>query len=109
MDFASDKKKEKKTARRMLEMTATINSDYLGRFVTRMNSEGPKPAVPDLGDGAVHCLTCHRGQQKPPRPLDAGLYDFRDMTLLSVVRRLRDEKKLDQSLAFAKARRGALR
>ena len=119
MDFASDDKDEKTAAREMLKMTETINADY----VRKISDNDP--------DANVMCLTCHRGQKHPPRPLDAvlteavakegvdaaiakykqlraesleaGIYDFRDMTLLSVARRLRDEKKADQSLAVARS------
>jgi len=119
MDFASDDKDEKKTAREMLKMTAKINTDY----VSKISDNDP--------DANVMCLTCHRGRKHPPRPLDAiltetvakdgvdaaiakykqlrsesleaGIYDFRDMTLLSVVRRLHDDKKADQSLAVARS------
>jgi tetratricopeptide (TPR) repeat protein len=118
MDFASDDKDEKKTAREMLRMTETINKDYVNK-ISGNESEMQ-----------VTCVTCHRGQKEPPRPLDtvltetvakagvdaaiakykqlrtesleAGIYDFRDMTLLSVARRLRDDKKRDESLAVAK-------
>ena len=119
MDFASDDKDEKKTAREMLKMTEAINKDYVNKI------SGNESEM------LVTCVTCHRGQKEPPRPLDtvltetvakegvdaaiakykqlrsesleAGLYDFRDVTLLSVARRLRDEKKTDQSLAVAKS------
>jgi hypothetical protein len=119
MDFASDDKDEKKTAREMLKMTEAINTDY----ITKISGNDP--------DANVMCLTCHHGQKHPPRPLDAiltetvakegvegaiakykqlrtesleaGLYDFRDMTLVRVTRRLRDDKKLDQSLALARS------
>jgi tetratricopeptide (TPR) repeat protein len=119
MDFASDDKDDKQTAREMLKMTEAINKDY----VAKISDNDPNTRVT--------CVTCHRGQKEPPRPLDAilsetvakegvdaaiakykqlrtesleaGIYDFRDMSLLSVVRRLREEKKGDQSLALAKA------
>ena len=119
MDFASDDKDEKKTARDMLKMTEGINTDYVAKI------SGNDP------DANVICVTCHRGQKHPPRPLDAvlsetvakegvdgavakykqlrsesldaGIYDLRDMTLLSVARRLREEKKADQSLALIKS------
>ena len=119
MDFASDDKDEKKTSREMLKMTEAINADYIKKI------SGDDP------DANVMCMTCHRGQKHPPRPLDAvlsdavakegvdaavakykqlrsesleaGIYDFRDTTLLSVARRLREEKKADQSLAMVKS------
>ena len=61
MDFASDDKDEKKAAREMLKMTETINADY----VRKISDNDP--------DANVMCLTCHRGQKHPPRPLDAIL------------------------------------
>jgi Photosynthetic reaction centre cytochrome C subunit/Tetratricopeptide repeat len=119
MDFASDDKDEKKSARDMLKMTEAINGDYIAKI------SGNDPTA------NVMCVTCHRGQKHPPRPLDAvlsetvakegvdaavakykqlrsealdaGIYDFRDMMLLSVARRLREEKKADQSLALVRS------
>ena len=46
-DFASDDKKEKKTARKMIEMTTTANDQT---FAGRME---------------VRCYTCHRGAKEP--------------------------------------------
>jgi Photosynthetic reaction centre cytochrome C subunit/Tetratricopeptide repeat len=59
MDFASDDKDNKKTARVMLRMVRAINGDYLA----------------SLGDEhrtRVECQTCHRGVTEPER-LDALL------------------------------------
>jgi tetratricopeptide (TPR) repeat protein len=121
MDFASDDKEDKGTARQMLRMTEAINNDYVQKI------SGDDQA------GDVTCITCHRGQHEPPRPLDtilietatkdgvdaatakykqlraesleAGIYDFRDMTLLNVARRLREEKKPDQARALLESSR----
>jgi len=52
MNFASDEKETKKTARAMLRMVATINQDYIAK----------------LGKAAptqVECVTCHRGLSTP--------------------------------------------
>jgi len=51
MDFASDAKKEKLVARKMLVMTHRINEQDLG--------------VKDLANAKVTCFTCHRGSTKP--------------------------------------------
>ena len=51
MDFASDAKKEKATARLMMAMTRRINEQDLG--------------VKDMNQLKVTCFTCHRGAQKP--------------------------------------------
>jgi len=55
IDFASDERPTKQTAREMLRMVARINSELL-------------PAIPNRGTPAieVQCITCHRGA---PRPL----------------------------------------
>ena len=50
-DFASDAKKEKVVARKMLTMVHRINSEDLG--------------VKDFKDVKVTCFTCHRGATKP--------------------------------------------
>ena len=99
-------------------MVRTINADYV-----RMASGGDEKAD-------VRCDTCHRGRTEPPRPLadilaettaaqgadaaiakykemraeslEAGLYDFRDRTLVAAARRLQDQSA-EQSLALLKA------
>lgn len=119
MDYASDDKDEKKTAREMLKMVRGINADYV-----RMASGGDAKAD-------VRCETCHRGRTEPPRPLvdilvetasaegadaaiakykqlrseslEAGQYDFRERTLAGAARRLQDQKAMDQAVALLKA------
>jgi len=51
MDFASDAKKEKQTARAMLRMVHRINAEDFG--------------VQDFSQVKVTCFTCHRGSVKP--------------------------------------------
>jgi tetratricopeptide (TPR) repeat protein len=58
MDFASDEKATKQTARRMLEMARAVNGDLMAGLP--VVDEGSKHQV-------VSCYTCHRGQAKPPR------------------------------------------
>jgi hypothetical protein len=55
-NFPSDERSAKRTARRMLEMTRTLNSQQF-----------PKYEVADGGSvlGRVTCYTCHRGETKP--------------------------------------------
>jgi tetratricopeptide (TPR) repeat protein len=55
IDFASDERPTKRTAREMMRMVARINGDLL-------------PAIPNRGTPSieVQCITCHRGS---PRPL----------------------------------------
>ena len=56
-NFPSDERREKLTARRMMEMVKNINATT---FASRKPQEGDSP----LG-GAVTCYTCHRGEQHP--------------------------------------------
>jgi hypothetical protein len=50
-DFASDAKREKQTARKMLAMVHRINSEDFG--------------VTDFSKVKVTCFTCHRGSEHP--------------------------------------------
>ena len=54
IDFASDDKQTKRTAREMMRMVARINNELL-------------PAVPGRGTPPlqVSCITCHRGATRP--------------------------------------------
>lgn len=116
MDFATDEKPTKRTARVMIQMVRTMNADYLSKIPER---EG--------GRMQVTCQTCHRAAQRPPRPLeetlyetaaakgvpaalaqfrelrtqflDSGLYDFRDRALNVVGTRLLDNKRPDDAIA----------
>jgi hypothetical protein len=54
MDFASDDKQEKKTARVMMKMVMDINA--------KLGSELGKPAASVV---QVQCITCHRGSSIP--------------------------------------------
>ena len=115
MDFATDEKQSKQIARAMLRMTRSINLDFVK---TLPASDGARQEVT--------CLTCHRRETKPPRPLpelllmtinsggvpaaidqykklraerlEWGLYDFREPTLAIVATSLRDQKRLDDAL-----------
>lgn len=119
MDYAADDKDEKLTAREMLKMVRTINTDYV-----RMASGGDAKAD-------VRCETCHRGRTEPPQPLadilvetastqgadaaiakytqmrseslEAGQYDFRERTLVGAARRLQEQNASDEAVALLKA------
>ena len=56
LDFASDAKPEKRTARTMMRMTRAINKKYL----SRVNVADAKPERKQ-----VTCGTCHRGHDIP--------------------------------------------
>jgi hypothetical protein len=58
-NFASDDNPHKVTARRMLEMTQTINKQFF---------EAYQPARDESRLGRVTCYTCHQGEQKPKKP-----------------------------------------
>lgn len=119
LDFASDARDEKKTARTMLQMTRALNTDWL----TRVMSE-------DGGQMQASCVMCHRGSERPPRPLDqiladaagtggppaaiakyremkktqidGGQYDFRGETLVAAAGRLRDAGKGAEAVALVR-------
>lgn len=55
LDFASDEKQEKETARYMMRMTSKINKKY---FHDEKDKDG-KAKV------AVSCITCHNGKTEP--------------------------------------------
>jgi len=57
-DFASDAKKEKLTARKMLAMVHRINADDFH--------------VTDMSQVKVTCFTCHRGSTKPATQIPPG-------------------------------------
>ena len=61
IDYGSDDKQSKKTARVMLQMVGTINRDYIGKV------SNPKSIQ-------VECVTCHHGLTQP-QPLKAVLIE----------------------------------
>jgi photosynthetic reaction center cytochrome c subunit len=62
-DFASDANPRKIAARRMLEMTRTINQQFFPDY---------KPADGESRLGKVTCFTCHQGAERPKSPSGAG-------------------------------------
>ncbi|MGD9904098.1 MAG: c-type cytochrome [Vicinamibacterales bacterium] len=63
-NFASDEKRPKQTARRMLELTMTLNGEYFAAHA---------PADGESRLGRVTCYTCHRGSAIPPSGAWAGV------------------------------------
>ena len=60
MDFASDDKPEKKTAREMMKMTMAINTEHLAK-------------IKAMGDPLeqIRCVTCHMGRTTPIISVDS--------------------------------------
>ncbi len=61
VDFASDAKREKRTARAMFRMVRALNANYLAKLE-------PRPATEEKGGAPrvrVECVTCHRGLSRP--------------------------------------------
>jgi photosynthetic reaction center cytochrome c subunit len=58
-NFASDDNPRKVAARRMLEMTRTINQQFFPAY---------QPQPGDSRLGKVTCFTCHQGEEKPKPP-----------------------------------------
>ena len=68
MDFASDEKPAKRTARQMLAMTRKINRELLADLPILAAEDREKAQV-------VSCYSCHRGLTKPPRQVVTELVD----------------------------------
>lgn len=66
MDFASDEKATKRTARRMLEMSRAINGELLADLPVVAESDRDSAQV-------VSCYSCHRGMSRPPRQIGVEL------------------------------------
>ncbi len=118
-DFVSDTKATKQTARVMLRMVQAINNEHLAKI--------EKKSADAL---QVNCITCHHGENRPPRSLDEILfeitsaqgvqgaiekyhelrekyfggfaYDFRDGTLNRLSQQLQAAGKNDDAIAILK-------
>ncbi|HEY6548671.1 MAG TPA: c-type cytochrome, partial [Vicinamibacteria bacterium] len=120
VDFASDEKWEKRTARAMFRMMKGVEADYLRQLEARPVS-ATVPAEPALG---LACATCHRGLRRPEtldavlsrilesEGLDAALrsyedlrgkylgrgsYDFSERPLNTIAERLLAEKRSQEA------------
>jgi len=119
-DFVSDTKATKQTARVMLRMVQAINNEHLAKI--EKNSANALQVV--------NCITCHHGENHPPRALDEILfeiasaqgieeaikkyheqrekhyggfaYDFRDGTLNRLAQQLQAARKNDDAIAVLK-------
>ena len=80
MDFASDDKEAKKTARVMLEMVGAINRDYISKVSDTSKTSNTSPIQ-------VQCVTCHHGLTQP-------------RTLNSVLAEAVDQKGIDSAVAL---------
>ena len=116
LDFASDKKDQKRIARSMLRMVMSINKSYLAKI-----AELDTPRV------QVSCITCHHGVSQPRTLTDvlgeevaqkgvaaavrdyaqlktryygSGAYDFREGPLDELAGRLTSQDKPDDALAI---------
>jgi hypothetical protein len=76
MDFTSDDKDTKKTARVMRQMVAAINHDYISKL--------PPAQMPPV---QVQCVTCHYGLTQPRQ-------------LTSVLAEAIDQKGIDSAVAL---------
>jgi tetratricopeptide (TPR) repeat protein len=124
MDFASDAKWEKKTARAMMKMAHAINGDYLAHMELGPSGEG----APKSNPLQVQCVTCHHGLARPEtidavlaqalakdgpdgalrtykelrgKYLTSGSYDFGERPLNALAERLADEGHGKEATAVA--------
>lgn len=80
MDFASDDKESKRTARRMLVMVGAIQGEY----IEKLDSEHPVQ---------VGCFTCHRGVARP-EPIEGLLEEILESSgIEAAVERYRSLRK----------------
>ena len=116
MDFASDMMTTKRTAREMVKMVRTINTNIGSIF----KNKDDRPIE-------VSCVTCHRGSPQPRKLEDVLMeeynkggvaqakqqyldlrkqyyggftYDFREETLLRIARSCEELNKFDDAAAF---------
>jgi photosynthetic reaction center cytochrome c subunit len=116
MDFDSDDKEAKRTARFMMRMTRDLNANVLAQLADRSD-----PPVP------VRCVTCHRGSPLPrtidlvleqaidtggveaavrryrelrERTMESGRYDFGETPVNELARRLAATGKTAEALAL---------
>jgi tetratricopeptide (TPR) repeat protein len=61
VDFASDAKWEKRTARAMVRMVRAVNADHLDKLEPEPAAEGGTAPAPVR----VECVTCHHGISRP--------------------------------------------
>jgi tetratricopeptide (TPR) repeat protein len=122
VDFASDAKREKRTARAMFRMVRALNAGYLAKLEPRPAEEkGGSPPV------RVECVTCHRGLSRPEtidnvlarvlakdgaaaavqtykdlhsKHLSTGRYDFSQGPLNKLGERLLGEERGRDALSF---------
>ena len=115
MDFATDEKATKKTARKMVAMVDKINQELLASL----------PVVAEDGRTEaqnVSCFTCHRGLTQPPREIvaellstggaepavarfqelkaaheNAGKYDLRPTALFRLARSFAEQRKVGEA------------
>jgi tetratricopeptide (TPR) repeat protein len=123
VDFASDAKWEKRTARQMLRMVRALEADHLQRLDTRPSTAAATAPAPVR----VACVTCHRGVARPEtidavlkRALDVdgleaalrkygelraeylgrGSYDFSERPVNRLAEQLLDEKRVPEAAAL---------
>lgn len=63
-NFPRDEKRTKQTARRMIELTQSLNADYFA------GAAAPAPGASKFG--RVTCYTCHQGAITPKQSMGTG-------------------------------------
>jgi hypothetical protein len=89
MDFASDEKETKKTARVMIQMVTAINHDYIAKLPAEapaVGTSGTAETAAPTTPVQVQCVTCHHGLTEP-------------RTLNSVLAETIDAKGIDAAVA----------
>lgn len=79
LDFASDSKEEKKIARHMMQMTASLNANYFNF------NNSTRPDTIHM----IMCYTCHRGTKEPDGKSSRMALD----SLMSQMQQMRNKKQ----------------
>jgi hypothetical protein len=126
VDFASDAKWEKRTARSMLRMVRGVEADYLHKLERRPTVTGTTGLRPP----PLTCMTCHHGLTRPEaldavlerslraegaeaavrtykelrtKYLDRGSYDFSERSVNTLAERLMQEKRNHDAVVLLEA------
>jgi len=94
MDFASDDKDAKKTARLMLQMVAAANRDFIAKI---KKPDGPPLAAAITDHGITHGLASY--DELRGKYLASGEYDFGERTMNQLTESLLAEGKKRDALA----------
>ena len=129
VDFASDVKWEKRTARAMFRMDRAVEASYLRKIESRKAEAGSPPPAP----ASLSCMTCHHGLARPEtldgvldrvlqkegveaavrtyqalrsQYLGRGVYDFSERPVNTLAERLMQQKRTREAVVLLETSAG---